>query len=88
MNVAFESSFARDLKRIKNRTLLQRIQRTISQIKAATILTEIRSIKKMQGYATFYRIRLGDYRIGLEVVDEQVVFVRILHRKDIYRYFP
>ncbi len=88
MNVAFESSFARDLKRIKNRTLRQQVQNTIGLIKAATALTEIHSMKKMQGYTTFYRIRLGDYRIGLKVVNDRVIFVRILHRKDIYRYFP
>ncbi len=52
------------------------------------MLSEISSLKKMQGYETLYRIRLGDYRIGIEVVGEQVVFVRMLHRKDIYRYFP
>ncbi|MGA9351150.1 MAG: type II toxin-antitoxin system RelE/ParE family toxin [Anaerolineae bacterium] len=42
----------------------------------------------MKGYDTFYRIRLGDYRIGIEVLEDKVILVRILHRKDIYRYFP
>lgn len=88
MNVAFESSFARDLKRIKNQALREQVRNIIDQVKVATVLADIRDVKKMQGYATFYRIRLGDYRIGLEVVDGEVIFVRILHRKDIYRYFP
>lgn len=88
MNVKFEASFARDLRRIKNRRLLQRVQKTIEGIKAAPGLDEIRDLKKMQGYDTFYRLRLGDYRIGIEVVAGEVIFVRILHRKDIYRYFP
>jgi len=51
-------------------------------------LSDIQNLKKMQGYDTFYRIRLGDYRIGIEVVADQVILVRILHRKYIYRYFP
>ncbi|MGQ9625861.1 MAG: type II toxin-antitoxin system RelE family toxin [Anaerolineae bacterium] len=38
----------------------------------------------MRGYATLYRPRLGDYRIGIEVIEDEVIFVRILHRKDIY----
>lgn len=88
MNVAFESSFARDLKRIRNQASRQQVQNIINQVKAATALTEIHGMRKMQGYATFYRIRLGDYRIGLEVIDDQAIFVRVLHRKDIYRYFP
>ena len=88
MNVKFEASFARDLKRIKDRRLLRRVQKAIEKIKAAPGLDEIRDLKKMQGYDTFYRVRLGDYRIGMEVVAGEVIFVRILHRKDIYRHFP
>jgi mRNA interferase RelE/StbE len=88
VNIAFEASFARDLKRIKNKSLLQQVQHIIDQVKAAPALDDVSSLKKMQGYETFYRIRLGDYRIGIEVMGEQVIFVRILHRKDIYRYFP
>jgi mRNA interferase RelE/StbE len=36
----------------------------------------------------YYRIRLGDYRVGLKIENNTVCFVRFLHRKDIYRYFP
>ena len=88
MKVSFEASFARDLKRIKDRTLLNRIEQVIAEVKAAAALSEINHLGKMRGYAAFYRLRLGDYRIGMEVAEDTVVFVRILHRKDIYRYFP
>ena len=88
MKVAFETSFARDLKRIRDKHLLQQVQQVIESIQAAATLDAVANLKKMQGYATFYRLRLGDYRIGIEVVDEQVIFVRFLHRKDVYRYFP
>ena len=88
MKVAFEASFARDLKRIEDKALLGRVEETIADAKSAAALSEIKHLRKMRGYATFYRIRLGDYRIGLDVVDDEVVFVRILHRKDIYRRFP
>jgi mRNA interferase RelE/StbE len=42
----------------------------------------------MQGYERFYRIRLGDYRIGLELVGDELIFTRFLHRKEVYKYFP
>jgi mRNA interferase RelE/StbE len=42
----------------------------------------------MQGYDNFYRIRLGEYRIGIELVDDEIIFTRFLHRKDVYKYFP
>lgn len=88
MKVLFETSFARDLKRIKDKRLLQHIGETIDELKAAEDLQSVSSLRKLQGHETFYRVRLGDYRIGLEVIADEVVFVRILHRKDIYRYFP
>jgi mRNA interferase RelE/StbE len=88
VKILFETSFARDLKRIRDKRLRQLIGETIDEVKAADDLQSISSLRKLQGHETFYRIRLGDYRIGLEVNADEVVFVRILHRKDIYRYFP
>ena len=88
MKVSFEASFARDLKGIKDKALLKRVEQVIAEVKAAATLSEIKSLIKMRGYVTFYRIRLGDYRIGIEVLEDEVIFVRMLHRRDIYRYFP
>ena len=46
-------------------------------------------IKKIQGYEDFYRIRIGNYRIGCEVQKgNKIIFYRVKHRKDIYRIFP
>jgi hypothetical protein len=36
----------------------------------------------MQGYESFYRIRLGDYRIGIEVFEDEIIFVRFFHKPD------
>jgi mRNA interferase RelE/StbE len=88
VNIAFEASFARDLKRVRDKQLLHRVQQVIEGVREAATIDAVAGMKKMQGYDTFFRLRLGDYRIGMEVVDDQVIFVRLLHRKDIYRYFP
>lgn len=88
MKTAFEASFARDLKHIRDKQLLKRVQQVIEVTKEASTISDIVDLKKMQGHDTFYRIRLGDYRIGIEIVGDQVIFVRFLHRKDVYRYFP
>ena len=46
--------------------------------------------QKLSGHQTFYKVRLGDYRIGLQIdVGERIVeFQRVLHRREIYRQFP
>ena len=42
----------------------------------------------MKGVENRYRLRVGDYRIGLAADAATVEFVRILHRRDIYKFFP
>lgn len=46
--------------------------------------------QKLTGYITYYKIRVGDYRIGLHIdSSEQLIeFQRVLHRREIYRKFP
>jgi mRNA interferase RelE/StbE len=51
-------------------------------------LGEVTNIKKLKGEGAYYRIRVGDYRIGITADEDTVIFVRVLHRKDVYRYFP
>ena len=53
-----------------------------------TNLNQISDCQKIKGYDKFYRIRVGDYRIGFELRDNQIVIYRIMHRKDIYKHFP
>ncbi len=88
MKVKFESEFAKDLKSIKNEKLLFKIKKVINQCKLATNLNEITNLKKLTSYKTFYRLRIGNYRIGIEIIDDEIIFVRCLHRKNIYRDFP
>lgn len=46
--------------------------------------------QKLVGYSAYYKIRVGDYRIGLHIDSEMkiVEFQRVLHRREIYRKFP
>ncbi len=88
MNVKFESRFEKDLKSVKDRNLLARLKQIILTCKEAKALADINNLKKMQGYDSFYRIRLGEYRVGIEVFENEIIFVRFLHRKDIYKFFP
>ncbi|MDU9047511.1 MAG: type II toxin-antitoxin system RelE/ParE family toxin [Candidatus Electrothrix sp. Rat3] len=88
MNVKFEARFSKDLRRIKDGSLLKRIKELIVSCQEAESLAEIRQVKKLKGYDTFYRVRIGNYRIGVELVQDELVFVRCLHRKEVYRYFP
>ena len=88
MNVQFRASFSKDLRNIKNKNLLDRIRETIEYIEKAQKLPDIANLKKLKGGSIYYRIRVGEYRIGLTIENDTVAFVRCLNRKEIYRYFP
>ncbi|MFM7717678.1 MAG: type II toxin-antitoxin system RelE family toxin [Microcystis sp.] len=45
-------------------------------------------MKAIEGHPSYYRIRIGDYRIGIYVEENMIAFVRVLHRKEMYCYFP
>ena len=45
-------------------------------------------LKKLRGERNYFRIRIGDYRLGLKIEGQLVTLVRIINRKEIYRYFP
>lgn len=89
MDTYFEASFEKDLKKLKNHpTVLQAVKEIITNVKQASTIRGVTNLKKLKGYETYYRIRCGRYRIGLEVTNDIVIFTRCLHRKDIYRHFP
>ncbi|WP_228041137.1 type II toxin-antitoxin system RelE/ParE family toxin [Nodosilinea sp. LEGE 07088] len=46
------------------------------------------NVKALVGTTNRYRIRVGDYRIGVELNGETLEIMRVLHRREFYRYFP
>lgn len=88
MNYEIKKSFEKDIKKIDDKNLLKRIQQTIQEISNSKTVQHIPNIKKLKGYQTSYRIRLGDYRLGIEYSGETLYLVCFLHRKAIYKNFP
>ncbi|AFZ25794.1 cytotoxic translational repressor of toxin-antitoxin stability system [Cylindrospermum stagnale PCC 7417] len=70
-----------------NSCLLQKIKSVIEEVENAVSLGEINNVKKLKADGDYYRIRVGDYRIGIAVSGDVVIFMRILHRREVYRYF-
>jgi mRNA interferase RelE/StbE len=47
-------------------------------------------VQKLTGYQSYYKIRFGNYRVGLRLdfAAELIEFQRVMHRREIYRKFP
>jgi len=89
MIVEFDKSFLRSLSKIRDQRLFKRIERKILVFENATSIDEIPNVKKLTGYKYYYRVRVGEYRIGFEQINRETIRLIIAaNRKDIYWKFP
>ncbi|MBN2778624.1 MAG: type II toxin-antitoxin system RelE/ParE family toxin [Bacteroidales bacterium] len=88
MKAEFLARFYKDLDKIKLQSVKDDVSDAIDNVELATKISEINNIKKLAGYSFSYRIRIGDYRIGVFIENDIVEFARIAHRKDLYKNFP
>ena len=88
MIIKIDRSFEKDTDKIKDKKILNLIAECIENVQNAKRVNEISQIKKLQGYNSHYRIKIKDYRIGISIENNVIEFIRFLHRKEIYRYFP
>ncbi len=88
MNTLFRESFDTDLAAIPDARLLRRIRKVVEQVEAARTFQQIPNLKRLEAEGKYYRIRVGNHRVGIVFEHGAVTFVRCLDRKEIYRYFP
>ena len=65
MRTAFRKSFVRDVRKLKERRVGEQVRSVIEAVESAATLSDVPNLKKMSGAAGYYRVRVGDYRIGL-----------------------
>lgn len=88
MHLVILNKFYKDLDKIDDKKLASKIIQIIEDIENAGTLSDIKNLKKMQGFTICYRIKIGEYRIGLYIENNIVELARLAHRKDIYKLFP
>ena len=89
MKVEFDKSFEKSLGKIHDPRIFQRLERIITHLEISSSLSQEPNIKKLSGYSNYFRLRIGDYRVGFELVGRNTIrFILIAHRKDIYTLFP
>lgn len=58
------------------------------QLPLINSIEEIKNLKKLKGHQSAYRVRLGDYRLGIIFENNTISLERIRHRSHFYRKFP
>lgn len=86
MKVSFERILEKDAKKLPTE-IQQKLKNLISTVQWADSLSKINA-SKMEAAKNAYRIRIGDYRVGFYLIKDEIIFSRVLNRKEMYRYFP
>ncbi|MGI8580614.1 MAG: type II toxin-antitoxin system RelE family toxin [Chitinophagaceae bacterium] len=89
MQVTYTKTFLKDLAKVTPVKRRQQIEKYVFE--ELLLLSSIESsgnIEKMTGYKNLYKVRFGDYRVGLLKSNNTIELQRVLNRKEIYRFFP
>ena len=85
MNIKISREFEKSAKKISGK-YKEALKNVILEIRAAQSVGDIGNCKKLIGYHSIYRIRLGDYRVFFlfEIVDMTVFLKYLVSRGEAY----
>ena len=89
MQVQYRKRFLKDLKKLNRQPIYEKVFKLVfTVLPQAPTLRDIAGVKAMKGHSNRYRIRIGDYRVGIQIHGDTVDVMCVLHRREFYRYFP
>ena len=85
----YKKTFLKDLTKLPS-DYQERVEKLVFEdIPQTDNISAIAEMKRMKGYKDYYRIRIGDYRIGCKIERQgEIIFYRVKSRSDIYKIFP
>ena len=76
MDVSYGKRFSKDLDSLRNDKMVRnKLLSLINAIKETDSLKELSGVKKIEGYSDYFRIRLGDYRLGFKAQKNKVELI-------------
>ena len=83
MKIIYTKAVTKDVKKIKDKKLIGKIVILINTMKDISKIEQLKSLKKMSGHPSAYRIRIGSFRLGFYCEDQTIILARFLKRNDI-----
>ena len=81
MRINLRKSAIKDLRKIPSKEK----ERIHSKIKLLIKFPNVPNCKKLTNFEPAYRLRVGDYRILFDVINNNIEIARIIHRKESYK---
>ncbi len=87
MTLGFRESFHRDLQNLQGQYVLRGLKLTIRQLEAAQSFVDIGNLRPLNDRKKYFAISLGNYRLGLKLENNTAILVRVLHYRELMRYY-
>ena len=88
MQIEITRKFQKQIDDCKDKRIKLKVLGIIQAVIMSEHMNGFTNLKKLTGYKNSFRIRLGNYRIGILIDNKTVIFAAFDHRSDIYKYFP
>ena len=88
MQIRINKTFLKELAKLPHAQRKKVEDFLFNEIDQYRELHDIPGIQKLKGFKNYYRIRFGTYRAGLRFENNVLSFERLLHRKDIFKFYP
>ena len=88
MHIQYQKRFLKDLASITSKSRAKIEILVFHDLSESNKIGTLSKLKKLKGYHHYFKVRVGDYRIGIKIENDTLTFERVLHRKEIYKFFP
>lgn len=88
MKVKYGKKFLKQLAAVPSDIRLKIESFVFEELVSTSSIYEMGKVEKMKGYDGFYKVRFGNYRLGLVIENEIVAVKIVMHRREIYKFFP
>jgi mRNA interferase RelE/StbE len=88
LQIIYQKKFLKDLAKLPAGKRKEIEKFVFELLPSATSLSSLNKFEQMTGYPSFFKARFGDYRIGASYNGKSLELIRVLHRREIYRFFP
>lgn len=88
MIVRVKKRFLKQLAALPSDTRVRVEKFVFEELPSIRSLGESGRIEQMRGYRGCYKVRFGNFRLGLTFEDNIVIVRTVMDRKEIYRFFP
>ena len=88
MKVEYRKKFLKELSKLPVESAKIIEEFIFEDLPNHTNLSNIGKVEKMTGYKNYFKIRFGNYRVGIKKENDCIIVETVKHRKEIYKFFP